>query len=73
MIKRRYIKRMYIEEAYCDKCGSPMQPTGAVLTTYPEQFPYYCSNPDCNWTTRFYGYERPGTIKYEFEDEADEV
>ena len=73
MIKRRYIKRMYIEEAYCDKCGSPMLPTGAVLLTYPEQFPYHCTNPDCNWTTRFYGDERPGTIKYEFEDKADEV
>ena len=40
MLKKRYIKRMYIEEAICDKCGAQLKPTGFVLTTYPEQFPY---------------------------------
>ena len=71
MLKKRYIKRMYIEEAICDKCGAQLKPTGFVLTSYPEQFPYKCSNPDCDGHQTFYGSECPGRIKYEFEDEED--
>ena len=71
MLKKRYIKRMYIEEAICDKCGAQLKPTWFVLTTYPEQYPYECSNPDCDGHQTFYGSECPGRIKYEFEDEED--
>jgi hypothetical protein len=47
MLKKRYIKRMYINEAICDKCGSRMDHTGIVLTSWPAQYPYICSNPEC--------------------------
>jgi hypothetical protein len=40
MLKKKYIKRLYIEEAICDKCGSVMNHTGMVLTSWPEQYPY---------------------------------
>ena len=72
MIKKRYIKRAYIEEAYCDKCGSLLKPTGMVLTTYPCQYPYVCTNDDCDYYTAFIGDERPGVVKYEFEDEEND-
>ena len=55
MIKKRYVKRMYVEEAFCDECGSPMKFTGVVLTTWPEQYPYNCVNPNCNGHKIFYG------------------
>lgn len=70
MIKRKYIKKLYVEEAYCDKCGSIMEPTGMVLTSCPAQYPYKCSNKNCTGYETFVGDERPGCIKYEFyEDE----
>jgi hypothetical protein len=72
MLKKRYIKRVYIEEAICDKCGSKMRFNGVVLTTYPAQFPYTCVNPDCGHVEIFYDDEKPGIIRYELEDE-DEV
>ena len=67
MLKKKSIKRLYIEEAVCDKCGSIMESTGAVLMSYPEQYPYVC--PKCGWTECYYGSKRPGSIKYELEDE----
>lgn len=73
MIKRKKIKYMYIEEAYCDKCGSKLEPTGAVLTSWPEQFPYVCSNKDCDFSTTFVGSDRPGMLKYEFEREIEPI
>ena len=47
MLKKRYIKRLYIEESVCDKCGSAMESTNAVLMSYPEKYPYIC--PKCGW------------------------
>ena len=67
MLKKKYIKRLYIEEAICDKCGSVMNHTGMVLTSWPEQYPYVC--PKCGWQENYLGSERPGAIRYEFEDE----
>ena len=72
MIKKRYVKRMYVEEAFCDECGSPMKFTGVVLTNWPEQYPYNCVNPNCNGHKIFYGDNRPGVLKYEFEDDVNE-
>ena len=69
MLKKKYIKRLYIEEAVCDKCGSVMESTGAVLMSYPERYPYVC--PKCGWREDYRGYERPGPIRYELEDEED--
>lgn len=73
MIKRKYIKRLYIEEAYCDKCGSIMEFTGMVLTSYPAQYPYKCSNKNCTECKTFTEDERPGCIKYEFYEDEEET
>lgn len=73
MLKRRYIKRAYIEIPYCDKCGAEMRHTGMVLTSYPAQYPYACTNPDCDGHTTFWDNERPGVLKYEFEEEEEDV
>lgn len=73
MLKRRYVKRAYIEEAYCDKCGALMHHTGMVLTSYPAQYPFECSNPECDGRTTFWEVEVPGVLKYEFEEEEEDV
>lgn len=73
MIKKKYIKRAYIEEAYCDKCGAIMRHTGIVLTSYPAQYPFECSNPECDGTANFWEYNVPGAIKYEFEEDEEDV
>lgn len=73
MIKRKYIKKLYIEEAYCDKCGAIMEPTGMVLASYPAQYPYKCSNKNCTGYKTFVGDERPGCIKYEFYEDEEET
>ena len=73
MLKRRYVKRIYIEEAYCDKCGALMHHTGMVLTSYPAQYPFECSNPECDGRTTFWEGEVPGALKYEFEEEEEDV
>lgn len=69
MLKKRYIKKMYIEEAICDKCGSRMDHTGIVLNSWPEKYPYICSNPDCGEQVTFNSYNKPGKLHYEYEDE----
>lgn len=71
MLKRRYIKCAYIEIPYCDKCGALMRHTGIVLTSYPAQYPYACTNPNCDGHATFWDNERPGVLKYEFEEEED--
>lgn len=71
MLKRKYVKRAYIEEAYCDKCGAIMRHTGMVLTSYPCQYPFECTNPECDGRTTFWEGEVPGVLKYEFEEEDD--
>ena len=70
-LKKKYIKRAYIEEAICDKCGAPMRHTGMVLTSYPAQYPFKCTNKECDGQETFYDYEAPGQIRYEFEEEDD--
>lgn len=64
MIKRRYIKRLYIEEIICDQCGSSMQDTDIVLTSYPPQYSYQCTNKNCNH--KLISKQQIGTLKYEF-------
>lgn len=71
MLKRKYVKRAYVEEAYCDKCGAIMRHTGMVLTSYPCQYPFECTNPECDGRTTFWEGEVPGVLKYEFEEEDD--
>ena len=71
MLKRKYIKRMYIEVAYCDKCGAKLRSTGMCLSSYPAQYPYECSNPNCDGRATFIEGETPGRLRYEFEEEED--
>ena len=73
MLKRKYVKRAYIEQAYCDKCCAPMRHTGVVLTSYPAQYPFECSNPECDERMTFWENEVPGVLKYEFEEEEENV
>lgn len=73
MLKKRYIKRVYIEEPICDKCGSKMRFNGVVLTTYPCQYPYTCMNTECGHVETFFEDEKPGVIRYELEEEENEV
>ena len=73
MLKRKDVKRAYIEQVYCDKCGAPMRHTGIVLTSYPAQYPFECSNSECDGQTTFWENEVPGVLKYEFEEEEEDV
>lgn len=68
MIRKKYVKRAYIEECVCDKCGTVMEPCNWVLTTYPIQFSYVC--PNCNESVLTC--ERFDTLKYEFEGDENE-
>lgn len=68
MVTKRYVKKAYILEAYCDKCGSEMISSGIVYDTYPEQYPYHCSNPNCDGRAVFAAHECPGQLQYEFEE-----
>lgn len=68
MVTKRYVKKAYILEAYCDKCGSEMISSEVVYDTYPEQYPYHCSNPNCDGRAVFTAHERPGQLQYEFEE-----
>lgn len=72
MLKKKYVKRAYIEEAYCDKCGAIMHHTGMVLTSCPAQYPFECTNKDCDGRQTFWEGEVPGVLKYEFEEAEDE-
>ena len=58
MLKKKYVKRAYIEEVYCDKCGAIMRHTGVVLTSYPCKYPFECTNPKCDGYVFFYEDER---------------
>ena len=68
MIKRKQIIKAYMKQAVCDKCGSEMRHTGMVFS-YPAQYPYKCTNSDCDGYEIFFEYELPGGIEYEFEEE----
>ena len=73
MLRKRKVKAIYMIEAYCDKCGSPMKSTGMVYATYPEQYPYVCTNKDCDGHEVFWADKRPGKLEYEFEEGEEDV
>ena len=50
-----------------------MRHTGMVLTSYPAQYPYTCTNPDCDGHATFWSNDLPGVLKYEFEEEEENV
>ena len=41
--------------------------------SYPVQYPYQCSNPNCDFTQTFVGDDKPGTLKFEYIDEPPEI
>lgn len=47
MIKtfKRQIKYKVVQRLYCDKCGTEMESTGIVYTSYPPSYPHVC--PKC--------------------------
>ena len=71
MVKKKYIKRFYIEEAFCDECGASLHPTNESLLTYPRQDEYICSNRDCRKRYYFRDGTQPGVVRYEFEEVED--
>ena len=66
MLKKSYVRRAYVEVMVCDKCGSLMAPTKQISMSYPFQWPYKCSNEECDFTA--ISNELVGQIKYEFEE-----
>jgi len=42
MIKKTPITEAYVETLYCNNCDSLMYRDNIVLTTWPEQYSYYC-------------------------------
>lgn len=73
MVTKRYVKKAYVLEAFCDKCGSKMVSTGIVYSTYPELYPFRCSNSECDGRATFQAHEVPGKILYEFEEDNENV
>lgn len=69
MLKKKYIKRIYVEIAICDKCGAELRSTGICLNTYPAKYPYECSNPNCDGHETFQEGYLPGALCYEYEED----
>ena len=42
MIKKRWVKAIYVKELFCDKCGEKMSRSGLMLTSLPPQYEYIC-------------------------------
>ena len=60
MVKKTEV-RTYINRLYCDKCGTEMETSPVVLTTYPPQYQYKCPKcGECTVSTNSYPY-----IEYE--------
>ena len=73
MLKKRKVKAIYLKEAICNKCGSRMESTGMVLSTWPPQYSYQCSNKDCDGHETFLGHDCPGQLEYETEEDEEDV
>lgn len=70
MIKKKYVKRLYIEEAYCEKCGAKLEYTGMAYLSFPAQYKYICSNKECDYTINFNQDNKPGTLRFEYEEDT---
>ena len=76
MKRKKYIRNInnvYVEEIVCNKCGAVMHHTGMILTSYPAQYPYKCSNSKCDGYIVLKEDECPNGLIYEFEEERDNV
>lgn len=67
MIKKKWVKAIYVKELYCYTCGEPMVRSGFALTSYPPQEEYLCKN--CGRTQMVWGNEGIGQLHYEFDNE----
>lgn len=71
MIVKRKIIAAYMKQAVCNKCGAEMRHTGSVLLSSPAQYPYNCTNKNCDGHTIFWETNLPNQLRYEFEEEED--
>ena len=69
LLKKKYVKRLYIEEAYCEKCGAKLKFTGMTYLSFPPQYKYDCSNKNCDYTINFSQDNKPDTLRFEYEEE----
>ena len=67
MIKKRYVKSIYLKELYCDECGEKMLPTGEVLLSFPSQYKYYCQN--CGHEETVWEGDGIDKLHYEYDNE----
>lgn len=65
MEQRTEVKTIQVDFK-CPKCNNGyLRPTGAVLSSYPPQYPHKCNNPDyCDYYDTFMGVSYP-YITYE--------
>lgn len=69
MERRREVKKMYVINLCCDRCGKVMTGTDTVLATMPPKYTYECL--DCKTaatSTKLYPY-----IKYEYGDREETI
>lgn len=66
MIKKKYVRRAYIEIPHCNKCGDYLVPTGNILCK--DLAEYKCRS--CHYWTAFSQDEikKFSEIQYEFEE-----
>jgi transposase-like protein len=67
MIKKKWVKAVYIKEMYCDVCGEKMEKSGLMLTSFPPQIEYICKK--CGYTETVWSNEGIGELHYEFDNE----
>ena len=67
MIKKRWVKSIYVKELYCDDCGSKMEATGVALLSLPPQIEFMC--PTCKKVDYVWETEGIGQLHYEYDNE----
>ena len=67
MIKKRWVKAIYVKELFCDKCGEKMSRSGLMLTSLPPQYEYICKK--CGHTETVWSDEGIGELHYEYDNE----
>ena len=65
LIKKKYVSRAYVEEAYCEHCGKRLVLKEEMIITSPPQFVLQCLN--CGTSETVYENELPGALKMEYD------
>lgn len=71
MVKRKYVKRIYVEVPYCDNCGTELEARCEIFTVSPPLYPYEC--PQCGSRFNFRDWNLPNRMHYEFGEEEENV